>query len=140
MSDGLHCLFLESPALCGSLPARVTSGRLTQTKHTMTTAQTEAAINGVNITLTDSSFYKYATHITIRISECCDAFTLKKSWGIFIELRDEKGRDIRPRSWLRQCKLPQCWFNSQAQASQALPNVVSVVKDHLTQNGWVKQD
>lgn len=107
---------------------------------TMKNETTQAVILGVAITnLKDSSKYAKANRVTIKVCECCDAFTLRKEWGIFIELWEPNGTVIS-RNWLREYKCPKSWFQTKAQAVQALPLIESSLRDYLTTRGWLKQD
>lgn len=100
---------------------------------------TKAVISGVSITQLDSASYAKATHIVIWVSECCDAFTLRKEWRIFIELWEPNG-DVRARTWLREYKCPKSWFPTKAEAIKALPQVESTLRAYLITKGWLKQD
>ena len=100
---------------------------------------TKAVIPGVSITQLDSAFYAKATHIIISVNECCDAFTLRKEWGIFIELWEPNGT-VRARTWLREYKCPKSWHSTKAEAVKALPKVESTLRDYLITKGWIKQD
>jgi hypothetical protein len=97
----------------------------------------EVLITEVEITLSCSAVYKSVNAIKVRVSECIDAFTLQKQWGIFTELVLKDGStDNRP-GWRKGLKLPNCWFGSEAGAIAGLPKAVERVRQHLIVNGWL---
>jgi hypothetical protein len=101
----------------------------------------ELLISGVVITLPDSrSYINQPNTIRIRAMECCDAFTLKKSWGIFIELHTSKGEEVRASSWRRELRLTcKSWHSTEAGAIKVLPEVEAQVRAYLISRGWLQQ-
>lgn len=77
--------------------------------------------------------------ITIRTSECCDAFTLAKLYSIQITLIDGEGKPISyPGHWIKGHTIPKFYFRTKAEADAALAPAAEAVRDLLKSKGWMK--
>ena len=97
--------------------------------------------NQITITGFEIADKRYVTGklITIRTSECCDAFSLAKTYSIQIALLDGEGKFIGyPGHWVKGHTIQKFYFMKKAEADAALAPAAQAVLDLLQSKGWIK--
>ncbi len=83
--------------------------------------------------------YETCTKMTIRTSECCDAFSpLAKFYCINITIWDDKGGSPWHNHWMKGHKIQKFNFRTLPEANAALAPAAEAIRDLLREKGWMK--